>query len=87
VIRKDSLQDGYAFTGGFAAAIGSRARGYVSYRYAESLSPLTGNDQRLNAGLNMDIGDRLSLGMFGAAGLSEGSPDFATGLRIGLSLN
>jgi hypothetical protein len=35
----------------------------------------------------MDIGDRLSLGMFGAAGLSEGSPDFATGLRIGLSLN
>lgn len=82
-----SLQNAYAFTAGLAAAIGSRARGYVSYRYTESLSPLTGNDQRLNAGLNMGIGDRLALGVFGAAGLSEGSPDVATGLRIGLALD
>lgn len=82
-----SLHNGYAFTGGVAAAIGARARGYVSYRYAKSPSPLTANDQRLNAGLNMEFGDRLSLGVFGAAGLSEGSPDVATGLRIGLSLD
>lgn len=82
-----SLQNGYTFSGGVASAIGARVRGYVSYRNAESLSPLNASDQRLSARLNVGIGDRLSLGVFGAAGLSEGSPDVATGLRIGLSLD
>ncbi|WP_127613151.1 hypothetical protein [Croceicoccus ponticola] len=82
-----SLQDSYAASGGLAAMIGSQTQAYVSYRYADNASELVTSDQRLITGLNSRIGKALSLGVYGSAGLTEGAPEFATGLRIGVALN
>lgn len=82
--KEYSLQDTYALTSGLAATIGSRTKGYIFYRYAQSASSLIDNDQRTTAGLTTELGNQLSLGFYGAAGLSRGAPDFTTGLRIGL---
>lgn len=81
------LQDSYAVSGGLATMIGSRTQAYVSYRYADNASALVASDQRLITGLNSQLGKALSLGLYGAAGLSEGAPEFTTGLRIGVALN
>ncbi|RVQ67181.1 hypothetical protein EKN06_09760 [Croceicoccus ponticola] len=82
-----NLQDSYAATGGLAAMIGSRTQAYVSYRYADNASELVASDQRLITGLNSRLGKAFSLGLYGSAGMSEGAPEFTTGLRIGVSLN
>ncbi|MBB3991689.1 hypothetical protein [Croceicoccus naphthovorans] len=82
-----SLQDSYAASGGIATKIGPATQGYLSYRYADNASQLISSDQRLITGLNTRLGKVLSLGVYGSTGLSEGAPEFTTGLRIGMALN
>lgn len=82
-----SLQDSYAASGGLATRISSRTQGYFSYRYADNASELVDSDQRFMTGLNSRIGNALSIGLYGAAGLSDSAPEFTTGLRIGVALN
>jgi hypothetical protein len=81
-----SLQNSLSFRGGIAVPVAPRARGYVSYTYAESLSGEIENKQSITGGINAAIGDRLRLGVFGEAGLSEGSPDIGAGLRLGVRI-
>lgn len=81
-----ALRNSFAFQGGIAAPIGSRARGYVSYSRAESLSPTLEDNERIVGGVNAALGDRLTLGLFGAAGLSDGAPDVGAGLRLGVRI-
>ena len=62
-----------------------RVRGHVAWGYARSVSPRVPNEQQVSTGINAGLSDRLSLGLYGAAGLSKGSPDVGAGVRLGTS--
>ena len=70
---------------GAAVQMGKRVRGHVTYGYAQSISPLIPDEQQIATGINAGLSDRLSLGLYGATGLSEGSPDVGAGVRLGTS--
>ncbi|MFN3945028.1 MAG: hypothetical protein ACK4K7_08870 [Allosphingosinicella sp.] len=69
--------------GGVAAQLAPRVRAQLAYGYAQSVSPLVPDEQKLSGGLNAGLGDRLSLGLYGSAGLSAGAADMGAGLRLG----
>lgn len=77
------LENSLSARAGAAVQMGGRVRGHVAYGYAESISPLVPDEQQVSAGVNAGLSDRLSLGLYGAAGLSEGSPDVGAGVRLG----
>ncbi len=81
-----TLQDSYAVSAGVVVMIAARTQAHLSYRHADNASSLISSDQRLLSGLNTRLGEGLSLGLYGSAGLTEGAPDFTTGVRIGLPL-
>jgi hypothetical protein len=81
-----SLRNSLAFRGGVAAQIGSNAQGYIAYNHAQRISPQVPDDQRVTSGVDAAVSDRLSVGVYGAAGLSKGSPDVAAGLKLGIRL-
>lgn len=81
-----SLRNSLSLRGGIAASIGTRARGYISYSQAESVSRTLPDEQQVISGVNAALGDRLSLGVYGAAGLSDGSPDLGAGIRLGFKV-
>jgi hypothetical protein len=70
------LRNSLSARAGVATMLGSRVRGYVSYNYAQSLSPLTMDEQQLATGINAGLSDRL--------GLSQGSPDIGAGVQLGV---
>lgn len=80
------LRNSFSARGGIAAMLGSRVRGYVSYGYAQSLSRLVPNERQISTGINAGLSNRLSLGLFGTAGLSQGAPDLGAGLQLGVRL-
>lgn len=80
------LRNGLSARAGVAAPLSNGVRGHVAYGYAQSLSPLVPDEQQIGAGLNAAVGNRLSVGVYGSAGLSEGSPDVGAGLSLGLRL-
>lgn len=80
------LRNSLSARAGLAAQMGPRVRGHVAYGYAQSLSPLFPDEQQISTGLNAGISDRLSLGIYGNAGLSEGAPDIGAGVQIGFRL-
>jgi hypothetical protein len=77
------LHDSASVRAGAAVQIGKRVRGHVAYGYAESVSPLIPDEQQIATGINAGLSDRLFVGLYGSAGLSEGSPDVGAGLRLG----
>lgn len=81
-----SLRNSFAFRGGLAAPIGGRARAYAFYSRAQSLSENVPDQERIVGGVNAGIGSGLTLGVYGAAGLSDGSPDVGAGLRLGIRI-
>jgi len=80
------LRNSLSARGGVATMLGSRVRGYISYGYAQSLSRLVANEQQISTGINAGLSNRLSLGVFGTAGLSQGSPDVGAGVQLGVRL-
>lgn len=80
------LRNSLSARAGVAAGLGSRVRGYVAYGYAQSLSPLVTDEQQISTGINAGLSDRLSLGLYGSAGLSQGSPDVGAGVQLGVKL-
>jgi hypothetical protein len=80
------LRNSLSARGGIAAMLGSRVRGYVSYGYTQSPSHLVANEQQISTGINAGLTNRLSLGLFGTAGLSQGSPDVGAGVQLGVRL-
>lgn len=80
------LRNSLSARAGIAAPLSNAVRGHVAYGYAQSLSPLVPDEQQVGAGLNAAIGKRLSVGVYGSAGLSEGSPDVGAGLSLGIRL-
>jgi hypothetical protein len=80
------LRDSISAQAGLAAQIGERVRGHILYGYAQSLSRLVPDEQQISTGINAGLSDRLSLGLYGSAGLSQGAPDVGAGVQVGLRL-
>jgi hypothetical protein len=80
------LRDSLSAWAGAAVQIGGKLRGHASYGYAQSLSPLVEDDQRLTTGLSASLSPRLALGLYGSAGLSDGAPDVGAGIRLGFRI-
>ena len=80
------LRKSLAARGGIATMLAPNIRGYVSYGYARSVSRLVDNEKQLSTGINAGLSKRLSLGLFGTAGLSDGSPDVGAGIQLGVRL-
>lgn len=80
------LRNSISGRAGVAVQMGAGVRGNVSYGYAQSLSPLVPDEQQISTGINAGLSNRLSLGLYGSAGLSQGSPDVAVGLQLGMRL-
>ena len=77
------LRNSLAVRGGVAVQLAPGVRGNVSYGQAQSLSPLVEDERQLSTGLNAALSERLSLGVYGNTGLSDGSPDVGAGIQIG----
>jgi hypothetical protein len=63
-----------------------RAQATLSFDYAGSISPLLPDERQLSTGFETAVSKRLSLRLHGSAGLSDGAPDAAAGIGIGLKL-
>jgi hypothetical protein len=80
------LQNSLSARGGVALQLGRGLRGNLSYNYAESLRPLAADEQQISTGLSASLSRRLSLGVYGNAGLSEGAPDVGAGMSVGFRI-
>lgn len=80
------LRNSLSARAGAAVQMGPAVRGHVAYGYAQSLSPLVPDEQQVSTGLNAGLSDSLSLGLWGSAGLSEGSPDVGAGIQLGVRI-
>jgi len=84
--------DGYELRNSLSARVGAAldisqaVRGQISYNYAQSASALVPDEQQLSSSLHTSLSNRLSLGFYGTAGLSEGAPDVGAGVQIGVRL-
>lgn len=81
-----SLRNSLSLTGGMAATLGARTRGFLSYSRGQSVNADLPDGQQVTAGVNTTLSDRVSVGAYGAAGLSKGSPDLGAGIRLGVRI-
>lgn len=84
----DGFDIGNSFSGqaGATLRLGKSTSANLGYAYAQSQVDQGEDDQRLVGGLNAGIGGRLSLGVYGSSGLSDGAPDVAGGVSLGIRL-
>lgn len=80
------LRNSLSARGGVALQISEALRGNFSYGFAESVSSLVPDERQISTGLNANLSRRLSLGVYGNAGLSNGSPDVGGGLSLGFRI-
>jgi hypothetical protein len=80
------LRNAVSARGGVALRLSPSVRGNVSYGYAESVSPLVPDEQQVSTRLNANLSRSLSLGLYGNAGLSSGSPDIGAGISLGFRI-
>lgn len=81
-----NLRNSLSARAGAALGLSDKVTGNLAYGYARSLSPLVPDEQQIGTGISAAIGKRLTLGLQGSAGLSDGSPDFGAGLSLGIGL-
>lgn len=80
------LRNSLSARAGAALQMRPNVRGHVTYGYAQSVSPLVPDEQQVATGLNASLSNSLSLGLWGSAGLSEGSPDMGAGVQLGFRI-
>ena len=80
------LRNSVSVHGGVAVQLSSSLRGNVSYGYTESVSPLVPDEQQVSTRLNANLSRSLSVGVYGNAGLSSGSPDVGAGISLGFRM-
>jgi len=80
------LRNSLSLRGGIATMLSPRVRGYISYGQSRSTSRLLTNEKQVSTGINAGLSNRLSLGVFGTAGLSQGSPDIGAGIQLGMRI-
>jgi hypothetical protein len=81
-----SLRNSLSLRGGIAARLAPGASGYLAYRRSQSVSESLPDEQQVITGMDTAVAKGLSLGLYGAAGLSDGSPDIGAGIRLGVRL-
>lgn len=77
------LRNSLAVRGGLALQLAPGVRGSISYGQAQSLSPQLDDERQVSTGLNAALSQRLTLGLYGNAGLSSRSPDVGAGIQLG----
>jgi len=80
------LRNSLSLRGGIATMLSPQVRGYISYGHSRSASRLLTNEKQISTGVNAGLSDRLSLGVFSTAGLSQGSPDIGAGVQLGMRI-
>ncbi len=80
------LRDSLAGRGGIGLQLRQGLRGTLSYGHARGTSPLVGNERLVASSIEASLGDGVSLGLTGQAGLSAGAPDLAVGVQLGWRL-
>jgi hypothetical protein len=81
----DGLDLRNAFSGqaGAALRLSGSASAHLGYSYAEDTDGISDDEQRIFGGLNTAVGERVSLGFYGSAGVS-GPADVGAGISLGL---
>lgn len=77
------LRDTIAAQAGAALRLGNSASAHLGYSYSKRASDLFRSEQRLFGGVNTAVGDRLSLGFYGSAGVT-GPADIGAGVSLGI---
>lgn len=72
---------------GAAVQLGKRVRGHLGYAYAQAISPVLDDQHSLAAGINVGVTKKVTLAMYGSAGVSRGAPDVVAGMQIGLGFD
>jgi hypothetical protein len=80
------LRNSLSLRGGIATMLSPQVRGYISYGHSRSASRLLTNEEQISTGVNAGLSDRLSVGVFSTAGLSQGSPDIGAGIQLGMRI-
>ncbi|HYE27745.1 MAG TPA: transporter [Allosphingosinicella sp.] len=80
------LRNGLSARAGAALGLSKSAELHVAYGYARNLSPRLADEQQISTGLSARVSKRLSIGVQGTAGLSDGSPDVGAGLSLGIRM-
>lgn len=80
------LRNAISARAGVSGQIAAGLRGHISYDYAQSLSRLAPDQEQISTGINAGLTNRLSLGLYGSAGLTQGAPDLGAGLQLGVRL-
>lgn len=79
------LRDTWAGQAGAAFRLGGSTSAHAGYSISEGASVLSRDEQRVFGGLNTGLGGRVSLGVYGSAGVS-GPADVGAGVSLGIGL-
>lgn len=77
------LRDTISGQAGAALRLGDTASAHLGYSYSERASDLSRSEQRLFGGVNAGVSERMSLGLYGSAGVT-GPADIGAGVSLGL---
>lgn len=80
------LRDTVAGQAGAALRLSNSTSAHAGYSYSERASDLSHSQQRLFGGVNTAVGNGLSLGFYGSAGVN-GPADIGAGVSLGIGLN
>jgi hypothetical protein len=77
------LRDTISGQAGAALRLGNSASAHLGYSYSERASDLSRSEQRLFGGVNAGVSERMSLGVYGSAGVA-GPADIGAGVSLGI---
>jgi opacity protein-like surface antigen len=80
------LRPSLSARGGVALRLSPGLRGNVSYGYVQSPVSLVPDERQVSTRLDASLSRRLSLGLYGNAGLSDGAADVGAGLSLGFRI-
>lgn len=80
------LRNSLSARGGIGVGLAPGVRGDLSYNYAQSLGSSVPDEQQVSTGLSASLNRKLSLGIYGNAGLTGGAPDVGAGVSLGFRL-
>lgn len=79
------LRDTLSGQAGAAVRVGPSTSAHAGYSFAQSASKALRDEQRIFGGVSTAVGDRLSLGAYGSAGVN-GPADVGAGVSLGIGL-
>lgn len=80
------LEDTLSGQAGAAFRLGGTTSAHLGYSYTEAASDVSPNEQRLFGGVNTAVAERVSLGLYGSAGVT-GPADIGAGISLGVGFN